>query len=45
MKEIIIGILPGCILLLVFIISMILSFLPKKKPPRIDIDEEGNVYF
>lgn len=46
-KDIIYGIIPGGILLLIFIICMIVSFFPRKKKPKfwVEMNEDGDIMF
>lgn len=41
------GLIPGGVLLLIFIVAMIISFWPRKRKPRfwVEIDEDGNLMF
>lgn len=46
-SDIIFGIIPGGILLLIFIISLIVSFFPRKKKPKfwVEMNENGDIMF
>lgn len=46
-KDMIFGLIPGGVLLLVFIIAMIVSFWPRKRKPKfwVEFDENGNLMF
>lgn len=46
-EDMIFGLIPGGVLLLIFIIAMIVSFWPRKRKPRfwVEIDEDGNLMF
>ncbi len=45
--DVILGLIPGGILLLIFIIGMTVSFWPRKKEPkfRVEFNEDGDLMF
>lgn len=45
--EVIIGLIPGGILLAIFIIGLLIEFFPRKRKPKfwVEVDENGNLRF